>query len=125
MREHKFRARALDEKLGLIYFKLHETGPAYTEDEVFYVNGTPCQWGTEEQFMGQRDKNGTEVYEGDVVQTYMSGHEGPICEVIYDTRGFCMKAKGDKNEMDYIWYNVFEVIGNIYSNPELLKEDSQ
>lgn len=71
------------------------------------------------QYTGLKDKNGREIYEGDVVQTYQNKFTGPRCVIKYDGHGFCMAEETDDRSMDCIWYFIVEVIGNVYENPEL------
>ena len=82
------------------------------------------------QYTGLKDKNGTEIYEGDVLKLGFSGVAGKgyvyWCRDdgqwwIKDTRSNVKKRnKGRK----YPLYQsaTYEVIGNIYENPELLKD---
>jgi uncharacterized phage protein (TIGR01671 family) len=81
-----------------------------------------------QQYTGLKDKNGVEIYEGDIVKTNDKYY--PINSVIYYA-GVINEHDGDWDE----WYAGFcledvdhtplntdcEVIGNIYENPELLK----
>ena len=67
------------------------------------------------QYTGLRDKAGTRIYEGDIID-YGSSR---LCEIVY--RDGYLKIKTKNNNHLFINDGVGEVIGNIYENPELIK----
>jgi len=116
-REIKFRAKILkenqeDEKVELLIFNLAELAEIskwYEDDGVFYVKGIPLIIRTIQQFTGLKDKNGKKIYFGDILKAHFPGNF-----VIEEDNYDLLKTISKKI------YSV-EVIGNIYSNPELLK----
>lgn len=79
-----------------------------------------------EQFTGMLDKNGKEIYEGDIV----SNKKGTIDVITYDSlafalcvayatspNGVCATFFGDNNPLKDL-----EVIGNIHDNPSLISD---
>jgi uncharacterized phage protein (TIGR01671 family) len=73
------------------------------------------------QFTGLTDKNGIEIYEGDIV-THL--HSADTCVVVFqkETAMFLAQEIGDE-KLGFGIEDVTEVIGNIYENPELLKKE--
>lgn len=74
------------------------------------------------QFTGERDKNGKDVYEGDIVQYDVDteyGKEKMKDEVTFAAGAFYPTCLMPSSE--------FEIIGNIYENPQLLSttDDNQ
>jgi len=72
------------------------------------------------QYTGLKDKNDKEIYEGDIIKNYSKsfGAEFVIKEVKFTE--FLMNYGYDHYEMGEIAEEIYEVIGNIYENPELL-----
>ena len=82
------------------------------------------------QFTGLLDKNGKEVYEGDIVQRMERHYIQNLGEVVFmagmfGTLGYSTldgERISDKRILPLDWVREgLEVIGNIYENPELLK----
>ena len=79
------------------------------------------------QFTGLLDKNGKEIYEGDIVQA--KNHQPSNYLVEFIEAGFCCRNPSlDKFPIDLNHFFPskgceIEIIGNIYENSELLKSN--
>ena len=91
------------------------------------------------QFTGLLDKNGKEIYEGDIIYSRFGDGSDCLCVVGFDEKllafgimdeyAYLSKLQGYAGRYyeNYFMHNVyknsviFEVRGNIYDNPELLK----
>lgn len=78
------------------------------------------------QFTGLTDKNGKEIYEGDIIDI-----QGPGKGIIrFNNGGFYLKYLEENEGFDSSGFGgpentlnkTTEIIGNIYENPELLKQ---
>ena len=76
------------------------------------------------QFTGMTDKNGTKIFEGDIVRhidTTCHVVEVVNSEVYFDTEMLEFGFRYSNELFHCQFNNEFEVIGNIYDNKELLK----
>ena len=145
MRTIKFRGIGKRTKTW-IYGNLIQLGGAYIISPIFNKyeivpdHSTECALGFHEdefdviepdslgQFTGLLDKNGNEIYEGDIVKT--KGNWGGV--VTWNSRGYFYINDGYSTEEPdltplgslncYVRRDI-EIVGNIHDNPELLKNN--
>lgn len=150
MREYKFRAwdkcnesmiesrnilkicmsRLNQEPYIIVYLKkwMHEHREIKESDKS-YTNEFELM-----QYTGFKDDNGVEIYEGDIVRTHFSFNHNVEQEPFIITwnkdKAMFEGVKPEKIKDDYLrrfsffpeQEFIYEIVGNIYENPELLKE---
>lgn len=90
--------------------------PKNGSQEDYHFYGYEVKPNTVGQFIGRNDKNGIEIFTGDILPAADGFGLLPVC---FNYDKFSLYFKGYGN-VEYNWTD-FEIKGNIFNNPELLE----
>ena len=120
-RQILFRAkRVFDNKFEYGFLSWHDLG----HGKNYFINNQAIISETVGQFTGMTDKNGTKIFEGDIVRhidTTCHVVEVVNSEVYFDTEMLKFRFRYSNELFHCQFNNECEVIGNIYDNKDLLK----
>ena len=115
MREIKFRAWG---KINKEMFNVKSIN--FQERRIYRNTVSYCKFNDIElmEYTGLKDMDGKEIYEGDIL---FESFREEYFKVVFENGSF--RAEADGYSLDLEDYDdICEVVGNIYENPELLKE---
>ena len=116
MREIKFRVWDEKDRIMSKVISLDEIVSSMPEELFGKYLRHPYNW---LQYIGLKDKNGKEIYEGDILRQFaVLGGQAYIREVVFEYGAFSVK-----NSNGYLLISFFkqvEIIGNIYENADLI-----
>ena len=136
MREILFKGKRIEdgEWIEGYYQKRHDF-LGNEEHLIFYADGhtvfdhAEVSSGTLCQFTGLCDKNGKKIWENDILMAHLD--ESYPEDVTYETVEWnvagwvgCETDSIDRQYLDKFDLEHYEVVGNIFDNPELLQEES-
>ena len=108
----------------------------YIESIRFYINEIDLCWGgicesdcfdfndvILMQSTGLKDKNGKEIFEGDIVKMSKDVYSEPTYYEVVRHRGGAYRLESKQHGCElWLRHTDCEVVGNIYENPELLED---
>ena len=133
-REIKFRGQQINTKKWVYGYLYRNKGLYVICENIRYAEEEPIFLDTVGQYTGLHDKNGKEIYEGDIVlyKDWEMAYEGGgndsfinkgIVEYCEDNCCYNVTERQTVDITDVLYRDNedLEVIGNIYDNPELLE----
>ncbi len=136
-REILFRAKRVDNHLWIKgNFVSYTDYDGRQENLIYATNGNPNNILVETlcEYTGLTDKNGKQIFEGDIVKTKYYGkdsgcgqnfNEYDYFTVVFHEASFCIENAIRRFIITAESAKRFEIVGNVFDNPELLLKAGQ
>jgi uncharacterized phage protein (TIGR01671 family) len=125
MTPNRFRFRYRLEKNGKIFSEIFDISSERDLRQLVSILDDGWKVLSRDQSVGLADKNGKEIFEGDIVR-----HEsGRIEEIAFINSSFCFKHMEEYQTLDSVFLNIdlgmknLYIAGNIHENPDLLTKN--
>lgn len=116
--EREIKFRVWDDNLKVMYSPDNQIGGLWNIKEAWngiikYKNGTLMQ------YIGLKDRTGQDIYEGDICKFPKNDGSESILTIVYNNRMACFEFSKENAPISLSLS--YEIIGNIYENPELME----
>lgn len=128
MREILFRGKSKDNdvwvegyycgKVNKTIFSPAEDSAQIVDKDLYWHEVIPETVG---QYTGLKDRKGTDIFEGDIVNIIGGDEKGIVRWHTNDAVFVIAHSRFEMTFFNDLWGDGVEAIGNIYDNPELLK----
>ena len=87
----------------------------------FAFGGTGAIWGEVQQYTGLKDKNGKEIYEGDILKMSWGNYLNGVVKFSEKYGYYSFNSRTSEYDFIETQSDEYEIIGNIHENPDLTK----